>query len=59
MLGLIAYPAMGAYKSVSSIMSPVQKQVLAARVGYDEWVASQEGVRQNEVDAVVNGFDRS
>jgi hypothetical protein len=57
MFGLLAYPAMGIYRSIGAAMSPLRKQVLAARLAHDEWMAGRVALRQDEVDAVLAGFD--
>lgn len=56
MFGLLAYPAIGIYKSLSSTMSPVGRAILMARVSHDEWMASQLKTSQDETHLVVQAF---
>ena len=57
MFGLLAYPAMGIYKSLGALLSPLQKQVLKARLEHDEWLAGKNEVSQAEFDGVLKGYE--
>lgn len=58
MFGLLAYPAMGIYKSIGSALSPTQREILAARVSHDEYFAARTQIAQHEIHMVVDTFER-
>jgi len=56
MFGLLAYPALGIYKSIVGSMSVTQKAVLEARLAHDIYVTKADPISDQEAAVVVNSF---
>lgn len=56
MFGLIAYPAMGIYQSLYAALSPIQREILAARLALDEYMSKVVPVTPEEVRDVTQQF---
>lgn len=56
MFGLLAYPALGIYKSIVGSMSSTQKTVLEARLAHDVYFAKVDPISDEEASVVLNSF---
>lgn len=57
MFGLVAYPALGIYKSIVGSMSESQKAVLEARLAYDMYCAKVDPISDTDTAVVLNSFE--
>lgn len=58
MFGLMAYPAMGLYKSMNSgKLSPTDAQILQARQMLSVYMNEQKGVQEDEAGRVQSIFE--
>ncbi|KAF5671692.1 glycosyltransferase family 1 [Fusarium heterosporum] len=56
MFGLLAYPALGIYKSIVGSLSKTDKKVLEARLAHDEYFAKVDPISEQEIASVLNSF---
>lgn len=54
MFGLLAYPAMGIYKSLVGSLSTTEKQIMEARLGHDAYFANLEPITDREMNLVLS-----
>lgn len=56
MFGLLAYPALGIYKSIVASLSKTEKKVLEARLAHDEYFARIDPTSDQEIASVLSAF---
>jgi hypothetical protein len=56
MFGLLAYPALGIYKSIVGSFSKTEKKVLEARLAHDEYFAKIGRIRDQEIQVVLRSL---
>lgn len=56
MFGLLAYPALGIYKSIVGSLSKTEKKVLEARLAHDEYFAKIDPIRDQEIEVVLRSL---
>nr|RBQ92249.1 hypothetical protein FVER53263_11746 [Fusarium verticillioides] len=56
MFGLLAYPALGIYKSIVGSLSKTEKKVLEARLAHDEYFAKMDPIGEQEIQVVLSSF---
>lgn len=56
MFGLLAYPALGIYKSIIGSLSKTQKEVREARLAHGEYFARVEPIGDQEISRVLSAF---
>lgn len=56
MFGLLAYPALGIYKSIVGSLSKTEKKVLEARLAHDEYFARVDPISEQEIASVLSSF---
>lgn len=53
MFGLLAYPALGIYKSLVGSLSKTEKQIMEARLAHDAYFANLEPITDQEMNSVL------
>ncbi|PNP73834.1 hypothetical protein FNYG_12793 [Fusarium nygamai] len=56
MFGLLAYPALGIYKSIVGSLSKTEKKVLESRLGHDEYFTNIDPISDQEIEVVLRSF---
>ncbi|KAG9499326.1 hypothetical protein J7337_010146 [Fusarium musae] len=56
MFGLLAYPALGIYKSIVGSLPKTEKKVLEARLAHDECFAKIDPIRDQEIEVVLRSL---
>ncbi|KAF5597576.1 glycosyltransferase family 1 [Fusarium subglutinans] len=56
MFGLLAYPALGIYKSIVGSLSKTEKKVLEARLAHDKYFAKIDPIEDQDIQVVLSSF---
>jgi sterol 3beta-glucosyltransferase len=56
MFGLLAYPALGIYRSIVGSLSKTEKMVLEARLAHDDYFSRADPISDQEIASVLSSF---